>query len=209
MILEASRLILRPWCAADREPFAALNAEPAVQRHLLPLDRAGYDAMLDRIDAHFATHGWGFWAVEHRAEGVLIGLCGLARIPWEAEFTPAVEIGWRLATRWQGQGLAREAASLALDAGFGPIGLERIVAFTVPANTASWGLMERLGMRRGGEFGHPRLAPDHPQHRHLWYETDAAAWRAGPGRSAGEGHRPGGEGGPPAGRPGVTGGRGP
>lgn len=196
MILESPRLILRPWRAEDREPFAALNAEPAVRRHLLPLDRAGSDAMLDRIDAHFAAHGWGFWAVEYRGakrgEGALIGLCGLAHIPWEAAFTPAVEIGWRLATRWQGQGLAREAAALALDAGFGPIGLARIVAFTVPANTPSWGLMQRLGMRRGGTFGHPRLAPDHPLHHHLWYETGAAAWRAGPGRPAGEGRRRGG-----------------
>ena len=85
------RLRLRPWHADDRAPFAAINAEPAVQRYLSPSTPALSDALLDRIDQHFAGHGWGFWAVEDRATETLIGLCGLAHIPWEAFFTPAVE----------------------------------------------------------------------------------------------------------------------
>ena len=150
--LETPRLRLRRWRPEDRAPFADLNNEPSVLRHLSPLTREGLDAMLDRIDAHFAQHGWGSWAVEERTSGTLIGLCGLS--------APAVEIGWRLSTHWQGQGLAREAAETCLDFAFAALGLDRVVSFTVPANRASWGLMERLGMTRIAEFDHPSLPPE-------------------------------------------------
>lgn len=180
---------LRPWRKEDRGPFAAINAEPAVQRYLAPITREISDAMLDRIDAHFASHGWGFWAVEHRDGAALIGLCGLAPVIWQAFFTPAVEIGWRLSTPFHGKGLAREAATLALDAAFGPIGCDRVVSFTVPANAASWRLMERLGMRHLGQFDHPRPPKGDPLRRHVVYVISRAEWsaRARLGRTGSDG----------------------
>ncbi|MGF1626793.1 MAG: GNAT family N-acetyltransferase [Alphaproteobacteria bacterium] len=170
MDLDTPRLRLRCWCADDRAPFAAINAEPEVERYLPPHTRAASDALLDGIEAHFAEHGWGFWALEERATGELIGLCGLAHVSFEAFFTPAVEVGWRLSTAWQGQGYAREAAEASLRFAFGRLALPRVVAFTVPANTRSWGLMERLGMRRLGAFEHPELAQGDPLRPHLVYE---------------------------------------
>src|SRR5690349_20068214 len=80
--LETPRLRLRPWRGEDRTPFAAINGAPSVLQFLLPVTREQSDAMLDRVDAHFAQHGWGFWAVEERASGTLIGMCGLYHIPW-------------------------------------------------------------------------------------------------------------------------------
>ncbi|QND52340.1 GNAT family N-acetyltransferase [Phyllobacterium sp. 628] len=171
---ESSRLRLRPWRPEDRAPFFAINSEPAVQRYLMPLTRERSDAMLDRIDAHFAQNGWGFWALEERESRTLIGMCGLLHIPWQAFFTPAVEIGWRLSTSWQGKGLAREAAEAALTYGFQTLKLDRIVSFTTPANTPSWGLMERLGMRKIGEFNHPDLQDGHPLRAHVVYEITAS-----------------------------------
>jgi RimJ/RimL family protein N-acetyltransferase len=118
MVLETPRLILRPWKAEDRAPFFAINGEPAVLRFLPAITRAESDAMLGRIDAHIAENGWGFWAIEERLSGTLIGMCGLAHVRWQAFFTPAVEIGWRLGTAWMGKGFAREAAERALRHGF-------------------------------------------------------------------------------------------
>ena len=173
MELDSPRLRLRHWRLDDRAPFAAINHEPEVQRYLTPLTRAGSDAMLDRVEAHFARHGWGYWALEERASGALIGLCGLMHVTWEAFFAPAVEIGWRLSTPWQGKGLAREAAETVLRCAFEQLALDRVVSFTTPANTASWGLMERLGMARIGEFDHPSLPAVHPLRRHVVYELRA------------------------------------
>lgn len=118
MILDSPRLRLRPWRPEDRAPFAAINAEAGVRRYLSPMTREGLDAWLDRIDAQFAQNGWGFWAVEERGTSSLIGLCGLPHVHWDACFTPAVEIGWRLSTQWQGMGLAREAAQTVLNPRF-------------------------------------------------------------------------------------------
>ena len=86
-----------------------------------------------------------------------------------------VEIGWRLAHKHWGQGYALEAAQASLDHGFGPLGLSRITSFTVPRNTRSWGLMERLGMERREDldFEHPDLAPGHPLRPHIVYVKTA------------------------------------
>jgi RimJ/RimL family protein N-acetyltransferase len=177
--LEGPRLRLRPWRLPEDLPaLHAINGDAAVMRHFPEvMDRGGSDAWAARLEAHFAQHGWGFWVVETAAAPVA-GVVGLMHIPWEAPFTPAVEIGWRIATRFQRQGLAEEAARLALACGFGPLGLKRIVAFTAPANEPSWRLMERLGMRRQGTFAHPRLAEGHPLRMHLWYEATRADWLA-------------------------------
>jgi RimJ/RimL family protein N-acetyltransferase len=177
MVLDGPRLRLRPWRDGDADAFAALNADPAVMRHFAaPLSRAESDAMLARIRAHDAEHGFCFWAAERRADGRLLGFCGLSRVPFEARFAPAVEIGWRLFPTFWGQGLAREAAELALAAAFGPLGLPEVVAFTVPANEPSWGLMRRLGMRPDGAFEHPRLPGGHPLRPHLLYRLRRDEW---------------------------------
>jgi RimJ/RimL family protein N-acetyltransferase len=179
MILDGPRLRLRPWRAEDADAFAAMNADPAVMRHFVaPLARAESDRFLAALMAHQAEHGFCFWAVERHAEPGAIGLCGLMRVPFPARFTPAVEIGWRIARAHWRRGHAEEAARLSLAAGFGPLGLAEIVAFTVPANEPSRRLMEKLGMGADGDFAHPRLAPDHPLRRHLLYRITRRDWMA-------------------------------
>lgn len=179
-VLEGPRARLRPFREADAPAFAALNADPEVMRHFAaPLARAESDAFLARILANPAETG--FMAVEERATGAFAGMCGLARVPWPP-LAGAVEIGWRLAPAFQGRGLATEAARLALSHAFGPLGLERVVAFTVPANERSWRLMERVGMTRVGTFEHPRLPEEHPLRPHILYaitRDGAAAGRTG------------------------------
>lgn len=179
MILDGPRLRLRPWRPADAGALAAMNADPAVMRHFAaPLSAAESAVMLERLMEHEARHGFCFWAVERHATPGAIGLCGLMVVPWEARFTPAVEIGWRIAAAHWRRGYAEEAARLALAAGFGPLSLPEIVAFTVPANEPSWRLMEKLGMRAAGDFQHPRLPEGHPLRRHLLYRIARGDWIA-------------------------------
>ncbi len=175
-MIATARLILRDWVDGDRAPFAAMLADPEVMRFLgPPLDRAAADLAVDRQRAHAAEHGFTFWAVERRADAAFLGFCGLRRV--DLAGTPVdgeVEIGWRLRRDVWGQGFAREAAEAALADGFA-LGLPRIVAFTVPANLRSWGLMERLGMTRRDDlaFDHPRLAEDDPLRPHIVYSKEA------------------------------------
>ncbi len=177
MILHGHRITLAPLAEADRPAFAAMNADPDVMRHFAaPLNRAESDAFQDWIARHFAEHGFGFWGVRDRRTGMLAGLCGLAHIPWAAPFTPAVEIGWRLLPAFQRQGLAEEAARLALSAGFGLLGLPEVLAFTVPDNHRSLALMARLGMAPAGGFDHPRLPQGHLLRPHLLFRLTRTVW---------------------------------
>ena len=175
------RLVLRAWRDDDLAPFAALNADPAVMRHLpAPLGRAESDALAARIRAGIAERGFGLWAVEVPGVAAFAGFVGLSVPRFEAAFTPCVEVGWRLARAHWGRGYATEAAAAALDLAFGPLGLGEVVSFTAPANRASRAVMARLGMRRdpADDFEHPMLPAGHPLRPHVLYRTTPAAWAA-------------------------------
>jgi RimJ/RimL family protein N-acetyltransferase len=172
--LVTPRLRLRRWRAEDREPFAALNADPEVTEHFVSAQtRQESDASVDRIEVHFDRHGFGFWAAEHN--GVFIGFIGLAVPRFEAAFTPCVEIGWRLARPSWGSGLATEGARAALAFGFDTLGLDEIVSFTVPGNVRSRRVMEKLGMIYTEDFEHPLIPEGHPLRRHVLYRLKRGA----------------------------------
>ena len=170
--LLTERLILRHWRESDREAFARINADPQVMEFLShPLQRAESDSLVDRIEAHFQEHGFGVCATELRQDGSFVGFIGLNVPSFEAPFTPCVEIGWRLAQKSWGQGLATEGAREIARYGFATLGLKEIVSFTVPANIRSRRVMEKIGMihNPADDFDHPQLPPGHPLRRHVLY----------------------------------------
>lgn len=178
VIVRTARLRLRPWRDEDKAPFRALNADPRVMAFFPSiLSAAESDALAERCQALIAQHGWGFWAVECKATQAFVGFVGLHAQPETLPFSPCVEIGWRLAHEYWGQGYASEAATAALRFGFDSLGLEEIVAFTAVGNLRSRAVMARIGMREDGPagFGHPSLPPDHPLYRHCLYRISASA----------------------------------
>jgi RimJ/RimL family protein N-acetyltransferase len=164
--LRTARLLLRPWRDEDIAPFVEMSADPVVMEYLPP----AAEAWVAWARAHWNEHGYGQWVVEIPGEANFIGVVGLAVVSYDAHFTPAVEVAWRLARAHWGRGYATEAARAALNYGFEKLGLTEIVALTVPANWRSRRVMERLGMTRVPEddFDHPRL-PEGPLKRHVLY----------------------------------------
>ncbi|MGB3810039.1 MAG: GNAT family N-acetyltransferase [Parvibaculum sp.] len=170
--IRTERLILRPWRDEDFDAFAAMSADPEVMEFLLPLpDRAASDEVARLLKAHIETHGFGFWAVEAPGIAPFIGFTGLLNVRPDAPYAPAVEVGWRLARSHWGNGYATEAARAALAYGFKELGLDEIVALTVPANIRSQQVMQRLGMTRNetDDFDHPRVPDGHVLKRHVLY----------------------------------------
>ena len=170
--LHTERLILREWRDTDQEPFAKLNADPEVMRFMPKLlSREESDAAAQRIHDHFERHGYGLWAIEVRDRESFIGFVGLSVPRFETEFTPCIEVGWRLSRNAWGHGDATEAARRAIRFGFDELGLAEIVSFTVPDNVRSRHVMERLGMSRNPaeDFDHPVLPEGHPLRRHVLY----------------------------------------
>ena len=178
--LATARLRLRGWRNDHREPFAALNADPEVMAHFpTTLSRATSDMLVDATMDGWAANGFGLWAMERVTDGRFLGFTGLSRPSFGAAFTPAVEIGWRLARHAWGHGYATEAARASLHFGFETLGLEEIVSFTVPANVRSRAVMERIGMHHdpADDFDHPKLPEGHPLRRHVLYRLARDDWR--------------------------------
>ncbi|WP_018352669.1 GNAT family N-acetyltransferase [Longispora albida] len=153
--LETERLRLRRWQESDREPFAALNADPEVMEYFSsPLSREQSDRIVDLSEACFDERGYSLWEQT-----------------FDAHFTPAVEIGWRFARSAWGHGYATEAARAVLEYAFGPLGLAEIVSMTATANERSIAVMRRLGMASdpAENFDHPKVPEGSPLRRNVLY----------------------------------------
>ncbi|MBO9707102.1 MAG: GNAT family N-acetyltransferase [Caulobacter sp.] len=168
-MIGTDRLVLRAPVDADRDAIAAINADPRVGAWLGGVrDRAASDDFVDRIQAQFAQHGFGFYVVERRADRRVIGLTGIWHVPDDNPMVGQVEIGWRYAPDAWGQGYATEAARAALDYGF-DLGIDEIIAFTARTNLASQAVMRRLGMTYdpARDFEHPQLTDGDPLRPHV------------------------------------------
>lgn len=180
--LNTTRLILRQWREEDFEPFAKLNADPRVMEYFpAALSREESDQMARRMKTRITENGWGFWAVSVPGVADFIGFIGLNRVDRSslpAHFTPAVEIGWRLAFDYWGQGYAVEGALACLRYGFEVLRLDQIVSFTAVPNTRSRHVMEKIGMHHDpkDDFDHPKLPEGHSLRRHVLYRLNRKEW---------------------------------
>jgi RimJ/RimL family protein N-acetyltransferase len=172
-MIETERLIIRPWRDSDRDEYLASCNTEAVTAHLGgPSSVEDFDAGFARIRESQDEHGFCFWAIERKSDGKFLGYCGLKMANLRG--TPVeddVEIGWRLREDAWGQGYASESARAVLAWAWDNLDVERIVSFTVPANEASWRVMERIGMTRRPDldFGHPSFPAGHPLSAHVAY----------------------------------------
>jgi RimJ/RimL family protein N-acetyltransferase len=127
---------------------------------------------------HADKYNYTLWAACLKQTGELIGYTGLNYVEWQAHFTPAVEIGWRLSSQQWNKGYATESAKASLQFGFNQCALKKIVSFTVPANKRSIRVMDKIGMKRDidGDFAHPKLPLNHPLSKHLLYCLDSDSY---------------------------------
>ncbi|MEO5669649.1 MAG: GNAT family N-acetyltransferase [Ramlibacter sp.] len=176
--LETPRLRLRQWRESDREPFAAMNADPVVMEFFESTQpRSFSDASINSWQAQFAAQGWSNWAVELLTSGEFIGFTGLSVPRRTFAFSPCVEVGWRLARRFWGMGFATEAASASLKVAFVQLTLPEVVSFTTVRNLRSRAVMARIGMRNANQdFEHPAISEGHPLRLHCLYRITRAQW---------------------------------
>ncbi|CAN5404155.1 GNAT family N-acetyltransferase [soil metagenome] len=186
-MIETRRLLLRAWREADKPGFRALVNTPAMMAHFGgPVPRERHDVIIDRQIDQQARHGHCMWAVEERDTGALVGICGV-RVGGHAgtSVPEELEIGWRIGESHWGRGYAREAAQASLTWGWRNTDRARVAAWTIAANTRSWGLMERLGMQRRADldFRHPDFAAGDPFGAMIVYTINRPAAASGSSRS--------------------------
>jgi RimJ/RimL family protein N-acetyltransferase len=176
IILQTERLTLRNWRPEDRDLFYEINRDAKVME-FFPMRRshAECDALMERLQTMISETGYGFFALADRHSDEPMGFCGIAKVSLPGVLPEeSVEIGWRLATRFWGNGYITEAAAALLAFGFAERHLHEIYAFAVKDNRRSIAVMERLGMQKlaGREFEHPTVPDTHPQLKtHVLYRA--------------------------------------
>ncbi|HVW61078.1 MAG TPA: GNAT family N-acetyltransferase [Puia sp.] len=183
--IQTDRLLLRSWKTSDHEPFIRMNQDPRVRKYFPGLlTREESLAHITVIDKNIRQDGYGLFAAELKATGEFIGFIGFSQpgfdLPIEPvrhpgptahhRTTPCVEIGWRLAAPFWGQGLATEGATACLETAFQKWGMTDIYSFTSIYNQPSENVMIRIGMTRQGTFAHPSLPADSWLSEHVLYK---------------------------------------
>jgi ribosomal-protein-alanine N-acetyltransferase len=152
----------------------ALFGDPAVAAWIWPPERDESgprtadqaNALIDRFLGHWADHGYGMWYWTERESGEFVGQVGFQHAEVQGE--RHVEIGWTLMPTQQGKGYATEAATAVLAHGFDALDLDEVVSFTLPHNSASRRVMEKIGLTYDRDFSHVGLP-------HVLYRCDAPA----------------------------------
>lgn len=171
-ILESERLILRTFEETDLDAMTTINQDPKVCEYLPSIgSREETQGLISRIIKHHQEKGFSLYAVELKNTGEMLGFIGLITPSFEAHFTPAVEIGWRLSSKYWNQGYATEGALAVLHYAFTVLQIPEIVSFTVVNNHASRRVMEKIGLKHNpdDDFDHPKLDQDSPLKRHVLY----------------------------------------
>ncbi len=171
-VIEASRLLLRPWRDEDLDPWCAMSADPAVMEFFpSTLTRERALELAAMVRERLEQKGYGWWVMELKERPGFAGVLALQDVPFEAPFTPAREVGWRLPTASWGRGLATEGAAALIAYAFDTLAWDEIVAMTAAINERSQRVMRRLGMVRDlqNDFDHPRLEKGHRLAPHVLY----------------------------------------
>lgn len=178
-MIKTERLILRPWQGEDLEPFIQLNQDPRVMEFFPKLRSSSESEMdVERISSHIEQYGWGLWAVSLIENSEFIGFIGLANVLFDAHFTPAVEIGWRLGFNHWRKGYATEGALASLKYAFEVLKLDEVVSFTTVRNIRSRAVMEKIGMKydQKGDFNHPKVEYGHSLRKCVLYRIKKDEW---------------------------------
>ncbi len=176
LTLETSRLVLRPWQDSDRAPFAAVNADAQVRQYYYPslLTAAETDELIDEATAQLANEGFGFLAVERKADGALIGGAGLSSPGPEVPGDFPLEIGWILGRGYWRQGYAAEISRCCLDFAWQELQADCVIGYTSAINIPSRRAMEKIGMVyvEGGDFDDITVPPGNILRPHVLYRID-------------------------------------
>lgn len=170
-IFKSNRLGFRNWSEDDLLQFSAMNADEVVMEHFPSvLTYEASEQFMHRLNDVFKQHGYTYYAVDVLSTGAWIGFIGLSYIDFEADFTPGVDIGWRLNQSAWGHGYATEGAKRCLEYAREELKINKVVAICTEANHKSQHVMEKVGMNKKGYFCHPKLKDIAGFERCLWYE---------------------------------------
>ncbi len=160
-LFTSERLGFRNWNTDDVEILSALNADAKVMEFFPAVQtREQTAAFIERMQQEFAEKGFCYFAADRLDTGELIGFIGIHEQTFEADFTPCIDIGWRLKRSEWNNGFATEGAKRVLEYAFTKLQIKKIYSFTPEINIPSENVMKKIGMKRMRTFDFPLFKND-------------------------------------------------
>ena len=170
-LFQSARLGFRHWETADIEPMAAINADAVVMEFFSSTQTREQTAnFIERMQTQFSEKGFCYFAVDKLADHELIGFIGINVQNFESDFTPCIDIGWRIKRSEWNQGYATEGAMRCLAYAFHDLGIDLIVSITPLVNLKSEHIMQKIGMSKVKTFIFPLLKGDQRLEECVLYE---------------------------------------
>ena len=167
---ETERLLFRDWKSQDLQAFRIMNRDARVMKYFTKtLSIEETDHFFNIIQDEFSNRGYGLYAVETRQCHDFIGFIGFHWANFKSEFTPCIEIGWRLKYEAWGNGFATEGAKDCLEYGLKVLKFEKVYSFTSKINVQSENVMRKIGMSKIMDFDHPNVIEGNPLRKHVLY----------------------------------------
>lgn len=157
-IFKSARLGFRDWLEGDIDKLTNINMDPQVMEFFPAVQsQERTRQFVKRMKELFVEKGFCYFAVEELNTNEFIGFIGLSVQNFESDFTPCIDIGWRLHTNKWNKGFATEGARRCIDYAFNDLKLKSVHAITPKVNAASVRVMQKIGMKELKLFNHPLL----------------------------------------------------
>lgn len=174
---KSERLGFRNWLDSDLPIFIEMCADVEVMKYFTRTRTAKEaEGMVKHIQKHMTESSTFWYAVDRLDTDSFIGFIGFWEVTYEADFTPCIEIGWRLRKEAWNKGFATEGALACLQYGFQTLQLDEVISMTTIPNKPSENVMKKIGMRKVGEFDHPKIEAGHRLRKHVLYKIEKSEW---------------------------------
>jgi RimJ/RimL family protein N-acetyltransferase len=177
-IFKSERLGFRNWTESDLPELELINSDVEVMEHFpKTLTKKENAELFEKLKLHCEKRKHTYFATDILATKEFIGFIGLAYQEYKTEFTPAVDIGWRLKKGAWGKGYATEGAKRCLEYGFNELNFSEIIATCTIGNSKSEKVMRKIGMKKMGNFIHPELSGNPKYQECKCYRINKNAWQ--------------------------------
>ena len=157
-IFTSERLGFRNWNLTDIDKMHEINSDPKVLEFFPNIpSKEQTEAFIARMKIQFENKGFCYFAVDQLENNEFIGFIGLLEQTYPADFTPCIDIGWRLKSSEWNQGFATEGAKRCLEFAHNDLGIDSIYSIAPKINVKSERIMHKIGMQKLYEFEHPLL----------------------------------------------------
>jgi RimJ/RimL family protein N-acetyltransferase len=160
-IFKSERLGFRNWNLTDIEKMHEINSDEKVMEFFPNIPtREQTEEFIERMKKQYENKGFCYFAVDKLEDNKFIGFIGLSEQTYKADFTPCIDIGWRINSNEWNKGFATEGAKKCLDYALNELKLENVFSIAPKINIKSEHIMTKIGMKKQYEFEHSLLTND-------------------------------------------------